>query len=41
MSLAELTALCQRVTGNLLPVGAQPETAAVEIPFFFAGTELL
>lgn len=34
VSLLELTALCQRVTGREVPVSSQPETAQVDIPFY-------
>lgn len=36
VSLAEYTEICRAVTGRALPIGSNPETAAVDIPYFVA-----
>ena len=33
-SLAELTALCQRVTGHTVPIASEPATSPVDIPWY-------
>ena len=33
-SLAELTSLCQRVTCNSVPIGSEPATSPVDIPWY-------
>ncbi len=37
-SLAELTALCQRVTGRSVPIANETESAKVDIPFFVSNS---
>ena len=37
-SLAELTALCQEVTGRSVPIGSEPNSASVDIPFYVSDT---
>ena len=34
VSLLEYTALCQEVTGESIEIGSQPETAAVDVPYY-------
>lgn len=34
VSLREWTALCQQVTGREVAIGSQPETAAVDVPYY-------
>jgi CDP-paratose 2-epimerase len=36
VSLAELTALCQEVTGNRVSIEGQPQTSAVDIPLYIS-----
>lgn len=36
VSLQELTGVCQRITGNDVPVASQPETASVDIPIYLS-----
>jgi CDP-paratose 2-epimerase len=37
-SLFEFTQLCQQVTGQTIPIMSQPESAAVDIPFYVSDT---
>ncbi|HLK19415.1 MAG TPA: NAD-dependent epimerase/dehydratase family protein [Bryobacteraceae bacterium] len=34
LSLRELTALCQRISGNTIPIGEQPETRPADVPIY-------
>lgn len=38
VSLAELTTLCREATGRTAPIGAEPETAAVDVPLYLSDT---
>lgn len=37
-SLSELTALCQQATGRSVPVGIEPTSSSVDIPFYVSDT---
>ncbi len=39
VSLCELTSLCREVTGSSVPIGRDPETASVDIPYYVSDTE--
>ncbi len=38
VSLLELTEICRRLTGNVVPVGSNPETSRVDIPVYISDT---
>lgn len=38
VSLLELTNICREVTGNEVPIGSVPETAAVDVPVYLSDT---
>lgn len=38
VSLLEYTELCREATGNLLDIGSQPDTSAVDVPLFVTDT---
>jgi CDP-paratose 2-epimerase len=41
LSLAETTALCRELTGNEVPIGAEPETRPGDVPLYISDCGLL